>query len=111
LVNLRALLENSSDADFLRKMIGFAAQRLMELEVEGLTGAAEPVVTFHPRGASQPKFPAVLKTSPLADAGRAASHNAATAAAGVALGQPACGTTPVAVYASCCVSVGKNTIN
>ena len=40
MVNLRALLENSPDADFLREMIGFAAQRLMELEVEGLTGAA-----------------------------------------------------------------------
>jgi putative transposase len=40
IVHLRALLENSPDADFLREMIGFAAQRLMELEVEGLTGAA-----------------------------------------------------------------------
>jgi putative transposase len=36
---LRTLLEKSPDADFLREMIGFAAQRLMELEVEGLTGA------------------------------------------------------------------------
>jgi putative transposase len=36
---LRALLEKSSDADLLREMIGFAAQRLMELEVAGLTGA------------------------------------------------------------------------
>src|ERR1700757_982101 len=40
MMNLRALLEKSSDADFLREMIGFTAQRLMELEVEGLTGAA-----------------------------------------------------------------------
>jgi putative transposase len=39
-MNLRALLEKSSDADLLREMIGFTAQRLMELEVEGLTGAA-----------------------------------------------------------------------
>jgi putative transposase len=37
---LRTLLEKSPDADFLREMIGFAAQRLMELDVEGLTGAA-----------------------------------------------------------------------
>jgi hypothetical protein len=40
MMNLRALLEKSSDADFLREMVGFAAQRLMELEVESLTGAA-----------------------------------------------------------------------
>ena len=38
-MNLRALLEKSPDADLLREMIGLAAQRLMELEVEGLTGA------------------------------------------------------------------------
>ena len=36
---LRGLLEKSSDADLLREMIGFTAQRLMALEVEGLTGA------------------------------------------------------------------------
>jgi len=40
MMGLRALLEKSSDADLLREMVGFAAQRLMELEVEGLTGAA-----------------------------------------------------------------------
>src|SRR4051812_35312463 len=39
MMNLRALLKKSSDADLLREMVGFAAQRLMELETEGLTGA------------------------------------------------------------------------
>lgn len=39
-VALRGLLEKSADATFLREMIGFAAQRLMELEVGELTGAA-----------------------------------------------------------------------
>jgi putative transposase len=36
---LRELAEKSSDADVLREMIGFAAQRLMELEVQARTGA------------------------------------------------------------------------
>jgi len=39
MMRLQALLEKSSDADLLREMIGFTAQRLMELEVDGLTGA------------------------------------------------------------------------
>ena len=40
MMTLRTLLEKSSDTDLLREMIGFTAQRLMALEVEGLTGAA-----------------------------------------------------------------------
>jgi putative transposase len=40
MMSLRTLLEKSSDAELLREMVGFAAQRLMELEVESLTGAA-----------------------------------------------------------------------
>lgn len=35
MMNLRTLLEKSSDADLLREMIGFTAHRLMELESRG----------------------------------------------------------------------------
>ena len=38
-IALRALLEKGSDATFLRDTISFAAQRLMDLEAEGLCGA------------------------------------------------------------------------
>jgi putative transposase len=40
MMTLRALMEKSPDASFLREMIGYGAQRLMELEVGALTGAA-----------------------------------------------------------------------
>jgi len=36
---LRTLLEKSSDTDVLREMLGFTAQRMMDLEAESLTGA------------------------------------------------------------------------
>lgn len=43
MMNVRTLLEKTADADVVRDMIKFAAQRLMELDVEALTGAAHGV--------------------------------------------------------------------
>jgi transposase-like protein len=39
MMQLQGLLEKSADADVLREMIGFASQRLMELEVRARTDA------------------------------------------------------------------------
>ena len=39
-MDLRSLMAKSADSELLREMIGFAAQRLMEMDVESRTGAA-----------------------------------------------------------------------
>jgi hypothetical protein len=39
MMTLRSMLEKGTDADVLREMIGFASERLMEMEIQALTGA------------------------------------------------------------------------
>ena len=38
-IDLQAEIEKSSDGDWLREMIGFAAERLMEIDIEDRCGA------------------------------------------------------------------------
>ena len=53
-MTLKALVEKGSDHDLLREMMAYVANRMMDLEVEGLTGAAHgersPARTNHRNG-------------------------------------------------------------
>src|SRR4051812_98417 len=39
MMTLRSMLEKGADADVMREMIGYAAERLMEIEFQAVTGA------------------------------------------------------------------------
>jgi hypothetical protein len=47
-VDVQSLIGKTADRDFLREMIGFAAQRLMEMEVGGLFGLDSPISATSP---------------------------------------------------------------
>jgi hypothetical protein len=52
MMNLRALVEKSADADLLREMIGFAAEKLMEVGAAtgGAWGEKSPLRTAQRKG-------------------------------------------------------------
>ncbi|MBA3777176.1 MAG: hypothetical protein H0X11_12180 [Betaproteobacteria bacterium] len=60
---LAQLLEKGSDADLLREMVGYVAQRLMGPDVEGLCGAATASAATSARfGATWPAISITLRS-------------------------------------------------
>ena len=67
-MDLMALIEKGADADFLREMIEVISNRLMEMEVEGLTGTSAMAIA---RGRG--RLASVRSTRPSRNSGRAAT--------------------------------------
>jgi hypothetical protein len=89
MIALRELLEKGSDATLLREMIGFAAQRLMELETEALCGAghasaarAEPTCATATAIATGTRAPARWSCGSRSCAKRAATSRASLSRGG-----------------------------
>jgi hypothetical protein len=65
MMTLCGLIENSDNADVLREMIGFAAQRLMELEVESKTGAGYGEKSAERLAYRADRFDAIVEIRPM----------------------------------------------
>jgi len=59
------LVEKDADADLVREMLAFAAARLMDAEVEGVTGAARGARTPL-RSIARPRRRSLLPAKPVA---------------------------------------------
>jgi hypothetical protein len=73
MMNLRTLAERAPDADILREMIGFAAERLMEMEAAALSGAVMAIRARSSLSSATAIGPAIGRRGP----GRAAAPETA----------------------------------